>query len=257
MDKQQATHADGAENTAPMAALPQQGTSPFGGRLILVRHGQTFGNVARALDTALPGQPLTELGTQQALDVGMRIGSFVTRGGPVALFTSEAVRAQQTGHLIAEGLARADSYAPRVIALPGIHEIAAGEIEGRTDEKSMRAYIDVVRSWMAGNHQPELPGGESFRSFHERWNPVLSSLAVKLASGGVWDGRDVIVVSHGAAIRTVISAFTITDPKLMAESMIANCGFVVMRPPAPGDKHWFVEGWDKISFWGAPGTAGG
>ena len=35
-------------------------------RLHLVRHGQTPSNVAGALDTALPGAPLTELGREQA-----------------------------------------------------------------------------------------------------------------------------------------------------------------------------------------------
>ena len=35
-------------------------------RLLLLRHGQTHGNTAGALDTAVPGLGLTELGRRQA-----------------------------------------------------------------------------------------------------------------------------------------------------------------------------------------------
>ncbi|WP_176669124.1 histidine phosphatase family protein, partial [Mycobacterium avium] len=36
------------------------------GRLILVRHGQSYGNVERRLDTRPPGAELTPLGRDQA-----------------------------------------------------------------------------------------------------------------------------------------------------------------------------------------------
>jgi broad specificity phosphatase PhoE len=37
--------------------------------LLLLRHGQTGSNVIGALDTAVPGAPLTELGERQAAAV--------------------------------------------------------------------------------------------------------------------------------------------------------------------------------------------
>ena len=40
------------------------------GRLILVRHGQTEANVAKRLDTALPGAKLTPEGLAQAEVLG-------------------------------------------------------------------------------------------------------------------------------------------------------------------------------------------
>ncbi|PRQ10495.1 histidine phosphatase family protein [Corynebacterium sp. 13CS0277] len=245
------THA----HTTTAAATP--GAAGFGGRLILVRHGQTYGNVARALDTALPGQPLTPEGQSQARAVGRALADIVTQGGPVALFTSEAVRAQQTGLLLAEGLRAGGAAAPRVLSLPGIKEIAAGDWEGNTDEPSMVGYIDVVRAWMAGNHEPVIPGGETYEEFVGRWAPLFGSLAAKLAPGGVWDGRDVVVVSHGAAIRTITAAMTIIDPQLMSNSMIRNCGFIALRPPTAATTRWFIEGWDKVSFIAEDGTAGG
>ena len=37
------------------------------GRLVLVRHGQSHGNVGRRLDTRPPGAELTDLGREQAV----------------------------------------------------------------------------------------------------------------------------------------------------------------------------------------------
>ena len=39
-------------------------------RLLLIRHGQTTSNVRQALDTALPGAALTDLGWSQAFAAG-------------------------------------------------------------------------------------------------------------------------------------------------------------------------------------------
>ena len=40
------------------------------GRIILLRHGQTYSNINRALDTRPPGAELTERGREQAQEVG-------------------------------------------------------------------------------------------------------------------------------------------------------------------------------------------
>ncbi|MDN6246993.1 MAG: histidine phosphatase family protein, partial [Corynebacterium casei] len=47
------------------------------GRIILLRHGQTFSNVERLLDTRPPGAELTERGREQATDVGIELAHLV------------------------------------------------------------------------------------------------------------------------------------------------------------------------------------
>ncbi|PRC42995.1 histidine phosphatase family protein, partial [Mycobacterium sp. ITM-2017-0098] len=61
------------------------------GRLVLVRHGQTHGNVERRLDTRPPGAELTDLGRDQAKTFAR--GLFRP---PALLAHSVATRAIQT-----------------------------------------------------------------------------------------------------------------------------------------------------------------
>ena len=59
-------------------------------RLLLLRHGQTESNVIGALDTAVPGAPLTAIGERQASAVPGALE-------PVdAVFVSTLIRTQQT-----------------------------------------------------------------------------------------------------------------------------------------------------------------
>ncbi|MDT5071826.1 MAG: hypothetical protein QOH82_1146, partial [Mycobacterium sp.] len=84
------------------------------GRLVLVRHGQSEGNVARRLDTRPPGAALTELGHEQARTFGRAWEH------PVGLVAhSTALRAVETAADIGEQL----GLSP--IELDGIHEVQA------------------------------------------------------------------------------------------------------------------------------------
>ncbi|UUV28365.1 histidine phosphatase family protein [Amycolatopsis roodepoortensis] len=158
-------------------------------KLLLVRHGQTEGNVRGALDTALPGPPLTELGREQAQ-------SLVTRldGEPiVAVYASQAVRAQQTAAPLAaeRGL--------DVQVLDGVHEVAAGDLEGKTDKDSITTYMSVVRRWTLGELDPPIPGGETGAQVRARMLDAVARLRAKHEQADP-DGT-VVLVSHGGAIR--------------------------------------------------------
>ena len=74
------------------------------GRLILLRHGQTYSNVARRLDTRPPGAELTDTGRNQAWNVGAELAEFCGAGNGSpgrlgAVVSSVALRAQQTALL--------------------------------------------------------------------------------------------------------------------------------------------------------------
>src|ERR1041385_537947 len=65
------------------------------GRLVLVRHGQSLGNVDRRLDTRPPGAELTDLGRDQARTFARELPH------PAAMIAhSVAVRAAQTAEEI-------------------------------------------------------------------------------------------------------------------------------------------------------------
>ena len=88
-------------------------------RLLLIRHGQTPGNVLGQLDTAHPGPGLTELGERQAEALSRALANERIH----ALYASTLIRTQIT----AAPLARVHGLETEV--LQGIHEIEAGSLE--------------------------------------------------------------------------------------------------------------------------------
>jgi hypothetical protein len=86
-----------------------------------VRHGQSVGNAANLIDTAVPGTGLTPLGQQQA----QTVANALAGQGPFAgIFASQLTRTQQTAAPLAGLLGM------NVQALPGLNEIDAGIFNG-------------------------------------------------------------------------------------------------------------------------------
>ncbi|GAA0977002.1 PE-PGRS family protein PE_PGRS11 [Nocardioides aquaticus] len=199
-------------------------------RLILVRHGQTSSNVAGALDTDEPGADLTELGRRQAAAVpGALADEDVT-----AVYASPLVRTQQTASPLAE------ARGLPVVVRRGLEEVSAGDLEMRTDEEAVLAYVDLLRSWMHVDRDRRLPGGEDGTSFLARFDAVVADLAEA-------HGPDdtVVVVSHGAAIRVWTAVATAMSPEHAAELHVSNTAAAVLQG-SPDD------GWELVSWTGDP-----
>jgi probable phosphoglycerate mutase len=205
-----------------------------GPRLLLVRHGRTAANVARALDTRLPGSPLDELGLEQAERLAERL-----RDEPVtAVYASAATRAQQTAAPLAA------AHGLDVVVLEGVHELQVGDLENRSDEPALEQFEEVYAAWQAGDLDRRLPGGEAARDVRERFAAAVGR--IDLPGTG-----SVVLVSHGAAIRLGAAAL-IGDTAEGA--YLGNTGLVVLEP-APGG--WRLEHWDPAPPRPGDVTAGG
>ncbi|RAV32598.1 histidine phosphatase family protein [Corynebacterium heidelbergense] len=262
------------------------------GRLFLVRHGQTTSNTIHALDTALPGADLTELGREQAAACGRGLAELLGQGAGVEerprllVVSSLAARAQQTAALLARGfeqsggelvssapgsafaqvyganredvagasglggeprcavppmeaptdrIARRDGAAYPLGALPGLSEIAAGDMEMRNDEDSHAIYHGFLGQWMHGDLDTAVPGGFSGREILERYVPTLVRLwaatqARGAQSSSVLSAPHVAIVSHGAVIRLVAQWLGAVDPEFAFASYLANTQFVELAP---------------------------
>jgi broad specificity phosphatase PhoE len=199
------------------------------GKLVLVRHGQTTANVDKLLDTALPGAALTEHGHEQARTYGASIASTP----PSVLVSSRALRAVQT----AEHIAAATSVT--AVQLDGIHETQAGDWEGRGDDEAHKAFTEVYGRWQSGDHDARVPGGDSGRSILDRYVPVLDSLREDYLNGP--NSADVVVVSHGAAIRLVAAVLGGVDGEFAADNHLDNTQTVELLPTADGG--WTCVRW--------------
>lgn len=195
-------------------------------RIVFVRHGQTTSNVAGALDTEAPGADLTDLGREQAEAL-----VDVLREEPIeALHVSVLVRTQQT----VAPLAAALGLEPKVHQ--GIREIRAGELEMRTDEPSIKTYLETVLAWTRGELDVRMPGAESGAEVLRVFDAVVAEI---LASGV----QTAAVISHGAMIRcwTACRAANIgTD--FVARNPLGNTGVVVLEQD--GDGVWQVLSWE-------------
>lgn len=197
-------------------------------RLLLIRHGQTPANVRGQLSTARPGPGLTALGERQAAAIPEALRFDLID----AVFASTLLRTQLTAQPLAidRGL--------DIRVGDGLHEIEAGSLEGRTDHASVRAYMQTVFAWGAGDLAVAMPGGPDGHAFFDRYD---ADIAVAAASG-----QTAAVFSHGAAIRVWAAArATNVPPTFAGRHDLDNTG-VVELSGTPED------GWTLVSWAGVP-----
>jgi probable phosphoglycerate mutase len=199
------------------------------GRLLLVRHGQSYANVERRLDTRPPGAELTDLGREQAR------GFARERRRPVGLLVhSVATRAAQTAAEIGAELRVAATGAD------GIYEVQAGELENRNDDEAIAEFNAVYQRWHEGDLTAAMPGGESGRDVLERYLPVLTDLRLRYLEDPTW-GQDIVLVSHGAAIRLAAGLLAGVESSFVLDHHLANTEAVALTPITDG--RWSCVQW--------------
>ncbi|MEW4620159.1 histidine phosphatase family protein [Corynebacterium amycolatum] len=206
-------------------------------RIIFIRHGQTTGNINRRLDTALPGAPLTDLGVRQARSLGRLLLPDVHRIGDIV--TSHALRARQTGAGAVASLHHLGETSVRIRHEGGLHEVQAGDLEGRNDRDAHMEYMRAFYQWLNGELEYRLPGGESGADVLNRYLPTIQQLLEQTgATGGEskeskeGGNKDVVIVSHGAAIRLIGQYLTGVNPEYALRHRIANTERIELVPSA-------------------------
>ena len=199
-------------------------------RLLLIRHGQTPGNVLGQLDTAHPGPGLTELGTRQAA----ALARVLENEQIDFLYASTLTRTQLTARPLSSrrGLG--------IEVLEGLREIEAGALEKLTDHESHLRYLDTVFAWADGELGRRMPAGPDGHEFFERYDDSITRIA---AAASDTDTATAAVVSHGAAIRAWAGrrAGNI-DAAFAAGHVLANTGIVALDgDPEAG---WHLVHWD-------------
>lgn len=274
-------------------------------RLILIRHGQTHANIARILDTALPGAPLTDQGIIQSRRLGRVLLPSWDR--LTEIVTSHALRARQTGAGAVAGLHHLAGPGVRLRHEAGLHEVQAGEIEGRSDFDAHRRFMEIFHGWLHGDFGAKVPGGESADDVLARYLPVLRTLVAEgrdapwpggesvsasplddgpssrpetssssgdaagtggaatgavgaagsgtgaVGVGGSGDaGRNIAVVSHGAAIRLVAQHLANIEGQFIFDNPLPNTARVeLVRDVDAGDGDkagsWKLARWGELS----------
>lgn len=184
------------------------------GRLILVRHGESTGNLARCFSPD-PDIELTERGTEQARRTGQMLRA---RFRIARIVASPYRRARRTAELIADELG---GDLPIEIE-EALRERAIGDLAGAR-YSAMREHpdYDPERYWA---WRP--PNGESLEDVRDRAGALLPGLAAR------WPGEDVLLVSHGG---TMLSLCASVEGGFLRPKVAGNCEAVVIehRPGTP------------------------
>lgn len=202
------------------------------GRLVLLRHGQSYGNVERRLDTRPPGAELTPLGRDQARAFAR--GS----GRPAMLAHSVATRATQTAGVIGVEVELGTQE------VSGIHEVQVGKLENRSDDEAVAEFNEIYERWHRGELDVPLPGGETGNDVLDRYVPVLTELRMRYLDDHEWNG-DIVVVSHGAAIRLASAILAGVDGNFALDNHLDNAESVVLAPITDG--RWSCVRWGAVT----------
>ncbi|GAB2699010.1 histidine phosphatase family protein [Nocardia thraciensis] len=209
-------------------------SEPARDKLVLVRHGETEGNVAKILDTRVPGLPLTERGVAQAKSFA------ATLAPPRRLFCSAALRARQTaGHV------ESVTGVPAEV-LEGLYEVQVGELEGANSDAAHRMFQDVYHAWHLGELQVRLPGGETGQEVLDRYLPELDRIRREFLRPGADRLGDILLVSHGAAMRLVARAIGGVEPPFTTNNHLDNTETIELLPRYHGPE---FQGWECVR-WG-------
>ena len=159
-------------------------------QLLLLRHGETVGNIARQLQDE--HDPLTDLGRRQAAAIAAHLA---TLGPAEALYSSPLGRALDTARAI--GSAIGHEPQPRAAWA----EINVGRAAGHTFDAWREQFPDESAAFCADGVGYAWPGGESGRDVARR---TASEIEWLLASHH--DAvASVVIVSHGGALAWAFS----------------------------------------------------
>lgn len=177
-----------------------------GGRIILVRHGESEGNRDRTF-TQNANVPLTNRGREQARSAGTCIS---TRFAPAHVTSSPFARARETAEIIAALLRCPLTFDAAYC------EQSFGAFAGRpyTALLSDAAFHDGPR-W---DWRPQ--GGESLVDVYARAVPAFEQLALRHA------GDDVVLVSHGGVM---FALWAFVAGSWEAARIAPNAGIVVVE----------------------------
>lgn len=160
-------------------------------RLVLLRHGRTAWNAElRAQGHA--DVELDELGHAQAVASARALAAY----SATLLVTSDLARAAQTAGYVAEAVGLEPERDRRLRE----YDVGTNRTGLTLDEYSV-AHPDEHAHLLAGRYE-QVEGRESVHQVGDRMVAALTDVAARLRAG-----QTAILVGHGAAIRTGITAF--------------------------------------------------
>lgn len=202
-------------------------------RVIVWRHGRTAWNLAGRVQ----GQsdvPLDEVGVAQARDAAGYLAAL------------------EPSRILSSDLKRAASTAAALSAVTGIpveldkrfREMDFGAREGLTWPQAWEAFPEGMQAWVNGD-ETKIPGSETHEQAGRRFAAALEDHLEELPLGDT-----LVVVAHGALLRTGLCAFLgfeVASWRLFGG--LANCNWSILEESRHGDwAEWRLTEWNTGSL---------
>ena len=171
--------------------------------LVLVRHGQSEWNKEN-LFTGWKDPNLTEKGIEEASKAGKELKANEMKFD--IMFTSDLIRAQETGRIILEEMDQTDITVVKDICL---NERNYGDLAGLNKDDARKKWGDEqVHIWRRSFDVPP-PGGESLKDTAERVLPYFeANIRTKVV-----DGLNILVAAHGNSLRALVMELEQISPE--------------------------------------------
>lgn len=188
-------------------------------KLLLVRHGETLHNRQRIFQ-GQSGEGLSDEGREQAARLGARLARTGTRWG--ALYTSDLRRARETAEIL--GLALGLAPEPD----PGLREVHLGAWELLHEAEIRERFREEWEAWRRGE-DVRRGGGELLAEVGARMAAAVERILAR------HEGGSVLVVSHGAAIKSFVAhALSTTTLGLRPLRPVSNTGATLFERTPEG-----------------------
>ena len=162
--------------------------------LVLVRHGQSEWN-EKNLFTGWKDPNLTKKGVGEAIEAGKLLKAKNMKFD--LMYTSNLIRAQETGRLILEEMNLANITIQKDQSL---NERNYGDLAGLNKDEARKKWGDEqVHIWRRSFDVPP-PGGESLKNTAERVLPYFH----KNIMPEVKKGLDILIAAHGNSLRALV-----------------------------------------------------
>jgi len=199
--------------------------------VFMVRHGQTEWNLFNRIQ-GQKNSPLSEAGKKQACRIREKLKDKEIK----IAYSSSLGRAVETAAIII------DDLPIKLIQRDTLNEIALGPLEGKTFEEAKKMCpVEYEQFW----HYPEkysLRGSETYHELQDRTVHEINSIIDKNI------GSNVLVVSHGIAIKVILSHFLNLNLSELSEVIDIKNGFYVMTPKTAINPNFHIKILEKTSL---------
>ena len=162
--------------------------------LVLVRHGQSEWN-KKNLFTGWKDPELTDLGVEEAIQAGNVLKEKEINFD--VMFTSDLLRAQETGRLILEQMNQSEIS---IIKDQRLNERNYGDLAGLNKDDAREKWgAEQVHIWRRSFDVPP-PGGESLKNTAERVLPYFELEIIPK----IKEGLNILVAAHGNSLRALV-----------------------------------------------------